>query len=34
VWAKTQAAELQEHFRKSDPNAVVDGAWPVAAVSS
>lgn len=34
VWAKTQAVDLQEHFRKSDPNAVVDGAWPVAAVTS
>ena len=29
VWAEEQAAGLQEHFRKSDPAAVVDGNWPV-----
>lgn len=28
-WAAEQAAGLQAHFRKSDPNAVVDGAWPL-----
>ncbi|WP_179889773.1 MULTISPECIES: exonuclease domain-containing protein [unclassified Streptomyces] len=28
-WAAQQAAGLQEHFRKTDPNAVVDGAWPL-----
>ncbi|KAJ3617292.1 hypothetical protein Zmor_008834 [Zophobas morio] len=28
-WAAEQAAGLQAHFRKSDPNAVVDGAWPM-----
>jgi DNA polymerase-3 subunit epsilon len=27
--AAEQAAGLQEHFRKTDPNAVVDGAWPL-----
>ena len=28
-WAAEQAAGLQKHFRKTDPNAVVDGAWPL-----
>ncbi|MFW3473610.1 exonuclease domain-containing protein [Streptomyces microflavus] len=28
-WAAQQAAGLQEHFRKTDPAAVVDGAWPL-----
>ncbi|MEV5911103.1 exonuclease domain-containing protein [Streptomyces chartreusis] len=28
-WAAEQAAGLQRHFRKTDPNAVVDGAWPL-----
>lgn len=28
-WAAEQAAGLQKHFRKSDPNAVVDGTWPL-----
>jgi DNA polymerase-3 subunit epsilon len=28
-WAAEQAAGLQEHFRKTDPEAVVDGRWPV-----
>lgn len=28
-WAAEQAAGLQKHFRKSDPDAVVDGAWPL-----
>ncbi|MFF5285227.1 exonuclease domain-containing protein [Streptomyces sp. NPDC013171] len=27
--AAEQAAGLQEYFRKTDPNAVVDGAWPL-----
>ncbi|MEV8124071.1 exonuclease domain-containing protein [Streptomyces sp. NPDC085944] len=27
--AAEQAAGLQAHFRKSDPDAVVDGAWPL-----
>lgn len=27
--APEQAAGLQEHFRKTDPNAVVDGSWPL-----
>jgi DNA polymerase-3 subunit epsilon len=27
--AAEQAAGLQAHFRKTDPNAVVDGAWPL-----
>lgn len=28
-WAAEQAASLQEHFRKKDPQAVVEGAWPM-----
>ncbi|MGH3585803.1 MAG: exonuclease domain-containing protein [Pseudonocardia sp.] len=28
-WAAEQAASLQEYFRKKDPNAVVEGAWPL-----
>ncbi|MFJ1697625.1 3'-5' exonuclease [Streptomyces sp. NPDC088252] len=28
-WAAEQAASLQEHFRKKDPAAVVEGAWPL-----
>ncbi|MDP5310461.1 exonuclease domain-containing protein [Streptomyces poriferorum] len=28
-WAAEQAASLQEHFRKKDPEAVVEGAWPL-----
>ena len=28
-WAAQQAAGLQEHFRKKDPAAVVEGAWPL-----
>ncbi|MFG2468688.1 exonuclease domain-containing protein [Streptomyces canus] len=28
-WAAEQAAGLQKHFRKTDPTAVVDGAWPL-----
>lgn len=28
-WAAEQAASLQEHFRKSDPAAVVEPAWPL-----
>jgi DNA polymerase-3 subunit epsilon len=28
-WAAEQAAGLQEHFRKSDPEAVVNGSWPL-----
>ncbi|MFI9600368.1 exonuclease domain-containing protein [Streptomyces sp. NPDC052043] len=27
--AAEQAAGLQKHFHKTDPNAVVDGAWPL-----
>jgi DNA polymerase-3 subunit epsilon len=30
IWAREQAASLQAHFRrKGDPNAVVEGAWPL-----
>ncbi|SEO82931.1 exonuclease domain-containing protein [Actinacidiphila rubida] len=29
VMAKEQAAGLQAHFRKTDPQAVVDGRWPL-----
>lgn len=28
-WAAEQAASLQEWFRRRDPEAVVDGTWPV-----
>jgi DNA polymerase-3 subunit epsilon len=28
-WAAEQAADLQEYFRRTRPDAVVDGAWPV-----
>ncbi|MFJ2675079.1 3'-5' exonuclease [Streptomyces sp. NPDC087525] len=28
-WAGAQAASLQEYFRKKDPTAVVEGAWPL-----
>ncbi|TBO60048.1 3'-5' exonuclease [Streptomyces kasugaensis] len=28
-WAAEQAASLQEYFRRKDPSAVVEGAWPV-----
>lgn len=28
-WAAEQAASLQEYFRKKDPNAHVEGAWPL-----
>lgn len=29
VWAGQQAASFQEHLRKTDENAVVDGSWPL-----
>ncbi|MFJ5886806.1 3'-5' exonuclease [Streptomyces californicus] len=29
AWAAEQAASLQEHFRKTRPDAVVEGAWPL-----
>ncbi|WP_405674818.1 exonuclease domain-containing protein [Streptomyces sp. NBC_01511] len=29
VWAAEQAAGLQAHFRKTAPDAVVDGSWPL-----
>ncbi|RYJ29391.1 DNA polymerase 3 subunit epsilon [Streptomyces sp. L-9-10] len=28
-WAAEQAASLQEYFRRKDPTAVVEGAWPL-----
>lgn len=28
-WAAEQAASLQEHFRRTRPDAVVEGAWPL-----
>lgn len=28
-WARDQAASFQEYLRKRDPQAVVDGAWPI-----
>ncbi|KPI12064.1 Exonuclease RNase T and DNA polymerase III [Actinobacteria bacterium OK074] len=29
AWSAEQAASLQEHRRRSDPGAVIDGSWPV-----
>ncbi|SFK74965.1 exonuclease domain-containing protein [Streptomyces pini] len=29
MWAAEQAAGLEKHFRKKDPNAVVDRSWPL-----
>lgn len=29
IWASEQAASLQEHFRQTRPDAVVEGAWPL-----
>lgn len=29
TWAAEQAAGLQAHFRKTDPDAVVEGRWPL-----
>ncbi|MFE2747360.1 exonuclease domain-containing protein [Streptomyces scopuliridis] len=29
AWAAEQAAGLEEHFRKTDPTAVVDRSWPL-----
>ncbi|MFI8853634.1 exonuclease domain-containing protein [Streptomyces sp. NPDC053499] len=29
TWAAEQAAGLQAHFRKTDPESVVDGRWPL-----
>jgi DNA polymerase-3 subunit epsilon len=28
-WARVQAGELQQHLRKTDPYAVVEGEWPL-----
>ncbi|MCW4464359.1 3'-5' exonuclease [Glutamicibacter sp. MNS18] len=28
-WAREQAESFQQYLRKSKPNAVVDGAWPI-----
>lgn len=28
-WAAERAAGLQEHFRKTDPDVVIDGSWPL-----
>ncbi|MFD8545610.1 3'-5' exonuclease [Streptomyces sp. NPDC059649] len=28
-WAAEQAASLQAHFRETDPEATVEGAWPI-----
>lgn len=33
-WAAERAAGLQEHFRKTDPAAVIDGSWPIRPVGS
>lgn len=29
VWAAQQTASFQEHLRKSEPNATLDGRWPL-----
>ncbi|MDX5568451.1 3'-5' exonuclease [Streptomyces sp. ID05-04B] len=29
VWAAEQAASFQAHLRKKDPQAVIDGSWPL-----
>ncbi|WP_308283875.1 exonuclease domain-containing protein [Streptomyces buecherae] len=29
TWAAEQAAGLQEHLRRTDPNATVNGSWPL-----
>ncbi|MFT2018143.1 exonuclease domain-containing protein [Streptomyces sp. 796.1] len=29
AWAAEQAAGLQEHLRRTDPNATVNGTWPL-----
>ena len=29
AWAAEQAASLQEYFRRTRPDAVVDGTWPI-----
>jgi DNA polymerase-3 subunit epsilon len=33
IWKKTQSASLQEYFRKSKPDAVVSGDWPIQPVA-
>lgn len=33
-WAAEQAASFQAHKRKTDPHAVIDGEWPVIALTS
>lgn len=29
IWARSQAASFQEYLRRSKPDAVIDGSWPV-----
>ncbi|MFI7294023.1 3'-5' exonuclease [Streptomyces sp. NPDC050121] len=29
TWAAAQAASFQEYLRQKDPNAVIDGSWPL-----
>ena len=29
MWRAQQCASLQRHFRREDPNAVVNGEWPL-----
>lgn len=29
TWAATQAASFQDYLRQKDPNAVIDGSWPL-----
>lgn len=33
-WAAAQARSFQAHLRKSDPNAVIDGTWPLRTVQT
>ena len=33
IWKKTQSASLQEYFRKTKPEAVVSGDWPIQPVA-
>jgi DNA polymerase-3 subunit epsilon len=33
-WAAEQAASFQAHLRKKDPNAVIDGTWPLRPVET
>jgi DNA polymerase III epsilon subunit-like protein len=34
AWARGQAEGLQEYFRRTDPEAIVEGEWPLVQVSA